>query len=686
MTREEFNQQQLPKSDIYEDLETLSRNKLKAMVVINDFRLRDDCQDKGIDLFMEIKTNNSNTNLRFPIQLKATQTVKKNKDLSISYRVDVSNINYLMNDGLPGYYLLYLVAEDIFYYEKAVHVEEQLLSKYIRTTYPESFTIRFSKKLDQKVLQNIHSEVLSLGYLRRNLNGMIKLQPGNEKIEDTLVITKNQGVYSVDQRIKLLEKHGFRLLNEAKFQMITEFEKTCHPVDKASSAFHFICGTAYHYQGQMYKALEHYKQAAKNKADLNSEIQNILRYYTLQSKRSLGMIDVEETRGQVESLMNSEYLGLFLKLEKAYSNFYVNELAEPFRSETFNQIIGSVSNDPKCDKSMQLIAESYALMVEGHKLNDKLINYLLTVRAIRANPFVDLSSHKPPKDEINNYNVSFEDLKSRAFDHSNHYTYYLICLNDIKIQYMMDMVTDIILGADETTLTIVSKLGETDIKKLTQQAKFVGQIAEAYHQLNSPENVIAALAQQYEILHFIKNMTEAQKVLMRIEEILSEYDLHGLESKLNFLKNKGTAHEDFEKLILKSLGRSQQERKEATLISNKIVSMDKEDQERVTSSYTSYQIQILPLGIYNFAEMLLEPVLEVLQITEEAKAGYRHMLDMGVIPIANAYNNPIVKEGYANGEYDNKGIDSMRNLEKVRVGLRKLGAYLVIPKFRGAGT
>src|SRR6267142_1412156 len=98
----------LPKSSSQETLETISRNKLAAILNPSLFELRFENQrDKGIDLTVELKQNNYYTNFRFAVQLKSTASSKLKKDESISFPIKISNLNYLLNFGMPAYYILY---------------------------------------------------------------------------------------------------------------------------------------------------------------------------------------------------------------------------------------------------------------------------------------------------------------------------------------------------------------------------------------------------------------------------------------------------------------------------------------------------------------------------------------------------------------------------------------------------
>lgn len=470
MTRDEFNNQSLPKSDANANLETISRSKFRDIFSAHDFEIRDELQnDKGIDLFIEIKSNGNSTNLRFPVQLKATQSIEKNKDDSISFAIKVSNINYLLNDSLPAFYVLYNQTEDVFYYERAQEVEKLLREKYPDNDYPERFTFRFNKLLDSIVIGKIHQEMLSLGFLRRNINKTLKLADGNETLEDTIVIQKDQNVYSLSENLRFLEKHGYGLLNAGRFLDILTLEIKCYPLDKGGTIFHFVCGTAAYLVGKLNKALDHFKIASQNIDDLPSAIQSMMSYYTIQSKRSLGMIDAEKSSGYIEALMDSEYVGLYLRILRAFEVYHVSEDPDSEKLKQFQQAIDSIFADPHCDESLKLIADSFALTVEGYRLNDQMLNYLLMHRESGRKLFVGPEKHKLRSEQIDNYNKRFNELKAKALRDKNQFTYHNICLNGIKIQYIQAFYTDIILNIDRKMLTVKSDLDASEKRYSTSR-------------------------------------------------------------------------------------------------------------------------------------------------------------------------------------------------------------------------
>ena len=113
-----LDEMDLPLANPNEELETVSNNFFKPLFDVSKFEIRsEDFRDKGIDFHIEIKKAGKHTNFRFAVQLKATDSLKVNSDGSTSLQLNTSNINYLLNTGMPAYYVLYSRNSNTFYYE-----------------------------------------------------------------------------------------------------------------------------------------------------------------------------------------------------------------------------------------------------------------------------------------------------------------------------------------------------------------------------------------------------------------------------------------------------------------------------------------------------------------------------------------------------------------------------------------
>ncbi|WP_343624464.1 DUF4365 domain-containing protein [Flavobacterium lindanitolerans] len=679
MTREEFDKQSLPKSDANVNLETFSRNRLRAMFNVEDFEIRDELQhDKGVDLFIEIKRNGNSTNLRFAIQLKATNSLAKNKDGSISYSIQIANLNYLLNDGFPAFYILYNKQEDTFYYERVQDIEAKLREKYKDTALPQSYTIKFKKLLDRNTIDSLRSEILSRGYLRRALNKELKLSEDGKELKQSIVIQEDQNIYSPKENIKFLERYGYILLNDGRFSEILDIEKKCHPAENTSASFHFICGTAAHYKGLHYDALRHFKMADKASNQLHTETNNMILYYRTHSKLNLGIINKDQSMGYMEALLDSDYLGLFLRLQKAFETWYISRDKASEKLARFHKEVDSVLSSPHCSESIKTTAESYVLSVEGHRINDQLLDDLIKFRDSMGMYSIGPDAIKKREEQIIKYNQHFAELKSKAQKDRNRFTYYAVCLNGIKILYTRTFYVHIILGMNTSTLTVTSTLSSEDKELLKEQAADTGQIALAYEEIGVSDNLIAALSQQYELLHFAGNFEEAASVLKNMEKLISDNEWHGLESKIAYLKNGGTSHEQFTEMVISNIYKAKERERQHDILRSEIEQMDIEDQEKKLSiTGEKVYLQIFPLGNFCLPKENMNVIFDALNVSDIAKERILNVMGIGVKPILNAFRNPIVTEGPDGGFSAERVTGSLERIHKVRKDLRELGAYKI---------
>lgn len=203
-----YNDLPLPSSNFMEDLETVSRNKFSLLFAPSLFEVRPEhYRDKGIDFVIELKKGNAHTNLRFAVQLKSSSSAKPNQGGSISFPVEISNINYLQNYGMPSYYVFYSHTDDQFYVKSCDEVFANFKEKYPDGDFPEKFSVRFSKLLDKEMIDEIYKKAFDHGTLLRRLAAAMKhTWTGTD--EQAIVIGRDKEVYSVVEHIAYIDKYG----------------------------------------------------------------------------------------------------------------------------------------------------------------------------------------------------------------------------------------------------------------------------------------------------------------------------------------------------------------------------------------------------------------------------------------------------------------------------------------------
>jgi len=221
-----LDEMNLPWSSSNEDLETISNNYFKPLFEVTKFEIRSETErDKGIDHQIELKRANRYTNFRFAIQLKATDCKEVNKDGSISLQLDTGNINYLLNNPMPAFYVLYFKRTGKFYYESINDFAKSLYEKDKKWNGQPSHIIRFSKELDSSGVELMYQLTLAKGKFQRTINEKTVFQSSAIKTDDKLLIDNDFNISGDTEIRKMVEKAGLHLINEGNWKDVLFLHK-----------------------------------------------------------------------------------------------------------------------------------------------------------------------------------------------------------------------------------------------------------------------------------------------------------------------------------------------------------------------------------------------------------------------------------------------------------------------------
>lgn len=382
----------LPISSRQETLETISRNQLALLFDPSVFELRAENQrDKGVDIIGEIKQNGVYTNFRFAVQLKSTESVKKQRDNSISYPVEVSNLNYLLNFGLPGFYILYYYPANQFYIASVAEVYRSLLKKHTPDNLPKTYKVQFIQVLDQQQIDGIYKETFENGMLLKKLSVHMRIQADGDQPAKGFVIDELRDVYSVEQNVAFIEQVGYQLLNEHAFSQIVEIEQRTHPRGKASPTFNMICGVAYYHQANLFKAIELLKLAYSEIDSLYQEDQSMLSYILAHAKYLLGLTSEPDFRKETAGIVANENGGTFLQLENLHNQFIGSKESEQGTriKKYYDGVMRIVNKHPEFD-DMRVVAYAKILHVESTLLLHELAKNALLTMGRKNDAFRDL--------------------------------------------------------------------------------------------------------------------------------------------------------------------------------------------------------------------------------------------------------------------------------------------------------
>lgn len=561
MKKHDFDNISLPKVNPNENLETISNNFFRPLLDVNKFEIRSETvRDKGIDFHIELKKGQSNgdkvyTNFRFAVQLKSTDSVKANTDGSFSIQIYSSNINYLLNNGMPAFYVLYHKLSHSFYYESVNNFFVELQKKDTNWSKKEKHSLKFSKLLDNKALSEIYQETFDNGLLFRQLNQHLKF-PVHESISSGIIIDQKKDVYSVAENIAYLDQFGHELINRYHFDIIIEIEQKSHPRTEVTPRFNLICGIAYFRQGNLYRALELLKLAQKKIQDFEPEIQAMLMYTLLNAKYLLGIINKSEFDDELVKITEGQNSGVFFEIEKAYNILTSNKVKSSEGIKVFYHTINNIIKKEKNNTHLKINA--YAKILEAEAvilLHDLTINFTYFIgrvkKPLESKAYLEwLKLEEVYLQRLENL-ISFA-LKKRYFLGVSNLLSAKIMWNYKKIFH-----SHLLNNWKGRSFNLKKPLDAKDLESLMKNCEKLDKILSTYEMLEHHENMISCLNNKYEIQHYLGQKEALESTKNKVIELIESYDFAGLKPHHSKLISGMTPHEKFIKNYTDHINRIQ---------------------------------------------------------------------------------------------------------------------------------
>lgn len=689
-----LDEMNLPLASSNEDLETISNNFFKPLFNVTKFEIRSETyRDKGIDFHIEIKRENAMKeiaylNFRFAIQLKATDSKEANQDGSISLQLDTGNINYLLNNPMPAFYVLYFKSTNTFYFENIKDFAKTLYEKDANWNAQPSHVLRLNKILDADGLDEMYQLTLKKGKFQRTINEKTVIQSLSVNTGDKILVDANFNVSDDAEIRRLIEAIGLELMNEGKWKDILFVHKKASGNVASSAKYNLVLGIANYYSGNLIEALSFFKTASKLKTELTEDLKNHLQFFETTVKYSIGLLSDNDYNKKMQELENTDNVGLYIKLEKAKRN-YVESLNNNSkdRYEKYVVDVQSIINDPKANESIKLNAKCELILFEGFKNNMDYVKSVSMINALEEEIGPNLKMRKDAVLRFIQANESWfknvQALKTEASETKNYFAYFNAIVNEVKVTYEFEVYTDLVFIVQD--IPGVPK-PETPDKK-TMFDRILDKITNAYNyfnQIGHIENAVASLSTRYEILHYLKDFGNANRILNELENIIEAYDLTEQKNKLEILKNNGTTHEQFKVWMDRISGEADAKKKEHEEEREEMIRMDEEERNiKDKPKKDNLHINLFPIGYFEFPKQKKDKVYEILNIIQEARKIFDNMFEM-VIPIANIYYNPITQEGFVDRELAEKGIESWRNIYRIRKAFyeNKFYGFENIPGYR----
>jgi hypothetical protein len=669
-----LDEMDLPLTNANEELETISKNLLLPLFDVKKFEIRpEDVKDKGIDLHVELKRSNKNLNFRLVIQLKATESKKFNSDGSISMQLHTSNINYLLNNSMPAFYILYAKSTNTFYYENLNEFAKSLYEKDAEWQKQKSHSLRFNKVLTQDAISSIYDYTIQKGLFNKKINEKLILKSASLNATDKILVDKESTIWDDAEIRTNIEVIGFMLINEGKWKEIIQVHKNGSGSVASTAKYNLILGIANYYNGNLLDALSFLKSAVKLQAELPADLVNHLAYFDTSVKSALGLITDTQYQQRMGELEGADNVGLYIRLEKAKNNYYQDLSTN--QNERFNQLVSEfagIINDPGADAGIKLNARCELILIEGSKNNLDHVKRTAMINALEnpsgPDPKRRAESGKQFVESNSSWFKKVLDLESECLESKNYFYYFNTVINEVKVKYEMLVVTSLV--AIEQTAPGLKASTNPDIKQvfddlLDKIEKTLGY----YRQIGHAENEVVALSAKYEILHYLGDLPNANAALNEAETLIDTYELTEKKRKLEHLKAEGATHQKFKSWMDGIFAEAEKNKNEVEGLVAEMMKMDENERKEKSPAKDCLHIQLIPIGLFAFPEAQKEKIYQLLNISRpETRKTFDNLFSFA-IPVANIYYSEIVQEGPLNGVLADKGIESWRNIYKIRKAL-----------------
>lgn len=666
-----LDEMDLPLANSNEELETISKNLFRPLLDVTKFEIRsEDFRDKGIDLQIEIKRANKYLNFRFVVQLKATDSKKANNDGSISLQIYTSNINYLLNNAMPAFYILYSKVTNTFYYENL-----NLFVKNIAGENPDwhsqgSHTIRFTKILSEDAILQIYNDTIQKGLFHRKVNENLISKSASLFPTDKLLIDSDLNVSGDNEIRDLIENIGFVLINEGKWKEVILVHKNGSGNIATTSKYNLILGVANYYGGNLIDSLSFLKSAFKFQAELSQELANHLAYFYTSVKSSLGLISDGEYQKQMDQLEDSDNVGLYIKLEKAKYHYY-NSLSNS-AEDNFVQLIIDIKeiiNDPKADNGIIFNARCELVMLEGSKNNWDYVKGVAVINGVEIitgpNQQLRLTSARKFISSNSLWFKQVQNLKEEALKNKSYFYYFNAILNEVKVIYEMQVFKKYISVEQEITGYPTPEMPD-DKPSFADLLEQIEKVLSYYRQVGHIENEVVTLCAKYEIQHYLKDFSNANISISEAENLIESYELTDKKRRMEHLKKDGTTHQKFKALIDGVFEDAKKKENEWKELVEDMTRMDEEERKEILPDQDYLNIHLLPIGYFRFPRSNKSEVYKILNIDNPTTRENFDSIFNFTIPVANIFYDEIVQEGPVDGKYADRGIQSWRNIYRIR--------------------
>lgn len=645
----------LPKDSRNSQLEVISENHFKPLFDVEKFVVKREAIDNGIDFRFEIKKNNSILGYGFNFQLKSSESTQKNQDGSYSKSIETTNIEYLLNNGQPGFYGFYIESEKTIYYVDLKKVISNLNKKDTNWQDQPNHTIRFIERLNSESINEIYNIAFQNGQMLRKINCALAENFSHIEKQDKIIIDSDNEVITDFEIITYIENNGLLLTDKCRWDIVISLHEKSTVSSNKTPKYNLILGISYYYSGEYFRALEFFKEAYKKINLLDISLQEYLLYFYYGLQRILNIISEKDYDQITNSFEKNSTMYMYRQLEIAKNLMGEIYDSEDYVSIQFEEKINEIINNPNSPKYIRVLASVELIYYKSEQLILKLI------------PLIEFGFTDLIESEFfainKEYNSVLNDTKEIGSVFINH-----VCLTKHS-RFVVHF--DCIIRRRKKSDFLDQIL--PDILKNIEASYLYFKV------INHVENELYVLTVLLEYYQNLENEEKIYEINNLLEKYKFEYANQDFNRRIDYTKNGGT----FTNFIITAKEKIDKNIVEIEKMRAELIEIDKIEKESHISQYNNVNtVELFPMGYFQFPKDKIDLFFGILGIeNERLKLRLKNMFDK-FIPIINCYQLKIEKEGPLNGNFEYKGIESYKNMYRIRNQMFKSKFYRVELKIR----
>ncbi len=400
----------LPKADDNSSLQRRSIVCFQEILPGELFVFRDErVDDAGVDGSLEILIDGYYTNMRAQVQLKSTKEKNARQDGVLTFSIETSNFNYLLNGPL-ALYVLYVEKTHKLYYAWAADENRRRIEIDSDWKTQESISIPL-QEINETEITRIHERIRLEAGLRREILEALAHAPTNDNISVYISPETLKSENSVEIE-KVLGSAGMTLVAAGYSRLVLEKLKLISQKVSSEARFKLISAYANYSTGRYQIAMGEAADAIIEN-NLKKEDQKFAEKIHLACQTSLGIITNNQYFREAEAIVaDDELANAEILLQKLVDEFCSQINRDDKALAKIRELRDEIVNSDEAPESLKLGARLKYLEGIGFDAVRVIFSEIIKASA-RRDSSIYVSVVEQISD-LRNALISFEEWEEEA--------------------------------------------------------------------------------------------------------------------------------------------------------------------------------------------------------------------------------------------------------------------------------